>query len=253
MLTTVPRIVSVSYRYTSLYVFDLVEGYDVQVTPDEIKVRDHVWSPNGNSLAVSGHLEDINQDGKIDQDDPAWLYTISLPDYTIECVDAAKEIEDSRLEPSWSADGRYLAYLGNRDELVVLDAMTYEEITRFEIDPGSKAYHWAPDSARIAYVGTSSWPDSVHLFVDLFIFDLETSTHIRLTNTSTYTIYGVYERNGVQLDHPLWSPDGKQIAIMWRTGDQEYLVVSKADGSQLTKVTKLEHYYRLVAWVKKEN
>jgi Tol biopolymer transport system component len=251
MLTSVPHMVS--YRYSALHILDLHTGHDIRITPEQVDVLEYAWSQSGQQLAVSGRFEDSNQDGRIAPMDEVWLYIISLPDYTITRVKETQVAEYSRRQPSWSADGQYLAYLGNDDDLVVLDATTYDEIVRFEISAGAKAYRWAPERAQIAYIGYSRWPESVHLFEDLFIFDLTTGTHTRLTDTHNFTVFGCYYRNGIQLDHPTWSPDSKHIAFMWRTEDQEYLVVSNTDGTQLSQVMKLDRYYRLVDWLEGEN
>lgn len=249
MVTTVPDLLA--YRYSTLYVLELATGDELQVTPTQTRVMDYAWSPDGKHILLNGYLEDTEQDGNVDARDVLELYTVSLPDLSIERIPDATTMEDSRRQPSWSSDGRYLAYIGNESYLVVLKATTYDEIARFEIAASSEEsrwYKWAPQGTKIAYIGASDESHSVQGFVDLFVFDLETGAHTRLSDTSAYTTFGVYTRRGIKLYDPTWSPDGTFIAVAWQTRGQSYLVVSSGDGSQISRVAELEDYYRLVFW-----
>lgn len=238
------------YRYATLHVLEFASRNELQVTPTQTRVVDYAWSSDGDRILLSGYLEDTNQDGNVDARDVLELYTLSLSDLSLDRVPATLVTEDSRGQPSWSSDGRYLAYIGNGSHLVVLNASTYDEVTRFEIAAASESrwYQWAPEDTKIVYIGASQKSHSVQGFVDLFVFDLETGAHTRLSDTSAYTTFGVYTRRGIKLHDPAWSPDGAFIVVAWQTRGQTYLVVFSGDGTQISRVAEVEDYYRLVAW-----
>lgn len=234
------------YRHSTLHIFNLVDESEIRLTSLKGDVSAYDWSPNGEQIVISARLEDLNKDGEIDSDDPARLYLFTLSDQTLEPFSPLGLSRAQMFAPSWSFDGRYIAYVTDTGHLVIVSTLTGNEVTRFQIGAG-RNYQWAPNELKIAYIGASIPEDSVVAFCDLFVFDLTTGKHKRLTNTSTQTMFACWEQNGIQLNDLLWSPDSKYIALGWQTKGKRHLVVSSADGAQLTWVTEFD-YYRFVGW-----
>ena len=235
------------YHHSTLHIYNLANGNEIQLTSSKGNVLAYDWSPSGDQIVISARLEDLNQDGAIDFDDPARLYIITLSDQTLEPFVPLGISRVQMLEPSWSFDGQYIAYVTDGGDLVIISTATGSEIVRFGISAG-RAYRWAPDTLRIAYIGYTHPDDAVVSYTDLYMFDLATGTSKRLTDTSSRTVFGCWERNGINLDNLAWSPDGKYVALIWRTEGKKHLVVSRVDDAQLTWVIELEQYYRLIAW-----
>lgn len=234
------------YPHATLHVLNSTTNDEIRLTPLDGKVLTFAWEPSGEHIVISARLEDVNGDGEVDFDDPAQLYMVALSDRTITLVKSSLS-QTPMLHPSWSADGRYIAYDNSGSSLIIVEAFTGEEVTRLEKFSPIYAYHWSPREARIAYVGYSNYPDKVDLYDDLFVFDLATGEHSRLTDTSAYTV-GPYDYQEIRLDHPVWSPDGEYIAFVWRAQGGTHLIVASEDGSQLTWVAQIDQYYRLVGW-----
>lgn len=61
---------------------------------------------------------------------------------------------------AWSPDGNAVAYTENRETLLVVDAVSGEQISR-SASTGVLSFFWSPNSRRIAYVTVASEPGSI--------------------------------------------------------------------------------------------
>jgi Tol biopolymer transport system component len=127
------------------------------------------------------------------------------------------------LSPSWSSDGRCLAFQSHRDgnwEIYRLCA-DHNEPTRLTRDlafDGRPA--WSPDGAHIAF--DSFRPGDL----DIFLMDPDGRGVVNLTEDSPAGDFG-----------PAWSPDGKQLAFTsWRHGDPDLLAIA-IEGGALRRLT----------------
>jgi Tol biopolymer transport system component len=235
------------YRHSTLHIYNLANGSEIQLTPSNGNVSTYNWSPSGDQIVISARLEDLNQDGTIDFSDPARLYIITISTQTLEPFAPQDVSRMQMLKPSWSFDGQYITYVTDIDRLVIVSTTTGSEIAHFDVSAG-RVYRWAPNALKIAYIGATFPEDSVVGYKDLYLFDLATGANEQLTNTSTRTVFGCWDRNGISFGDLLWSPDSKYVALVWRTEGKEHLVVSCVDNAQLTWVTELEPYCNLVMW-----
>lgn len=239
------------YQRSVLYTMGPDGTGEDRLTPRDGYVLAFDWSPGGDRLVISARLEDLNQDGIISREDRARLYTVDLGSRKIRRVVADVAPRLSMHKPMWSRDGSHIAYVeGHGDlesygDLVVVKVGDGSEVARIELS-GAVAYSWSPSGEKIAYVGYSEQTSRVG-YVDVFIFDLSTQDVMPLTDTSLYSVFGSYEFRGISLDDPVWSPNGRHVAFIWRWAGKDYVVVSSADSFQHSRVVGSGHY-RLFAW-----
>ena len=121
--------------------------------------------------------------------------------------------------PSWSPDGRQIAFISDRDgnwEIYVMNA-DGSGLTRLTDSPtGDFDPKWSPDGRRIAFM-------SAHA---IYVVSAEGSGLTRLTD------------NLGRADSPSWSPDGRRITFASRQYGGEGVYVINADGSGLTNLTE---------------
>jgi Tol biopolymer transport system component len=139
--------------------------------------------------------------------------------------------------PTWSPDGRRLAYAtvcSSGDGCVLIASTDPADTTRVRVGwprgrHGTPA--WSPDGTRIAFVSDAAAFDFVS---DLYIETLADGTIAQVTSGFRFSDEGpipLYE-------HPAWSPDGGQLALIdcpvsYFTCDSSDLLVTSADGSGL--------------------
>jgi TolB protein len=138
--------------------------------------------------------------------------------------------------PTWSPDGRRIAYYTNpQNPVVELWVMNADGSGKRELvsnggirDPNSTydwPIAWSPDGTRIAYTGED------HGHYEIYVIDLQSGTRQQLAPTF---------RDAAA---PSWSPDGKAIAFMsdhdnlkLKSGSIEIYVAS-VDGRRLLRLT----------------
>ena len=213
--------------------------------------------------------------------DGAWVaYTVSVPDTAkdgddtdlwLASWDGAQQIRLTRSPadehaPRWSPDGRYLAFLSDRDDprevdqLWLLDRAGGEPERITYLAGGVSDLAWAPDGKRLAIVATDPDPDArapgdtstrapTPIVIDRFHFKedetgwLRAHDHLYLLDLATRAaarlVPGDYDEAA-----PSWSPDGRSIAFVSRrraeydrTGNYDLYVADATPGAEPRQLT----------------
>ena len=170
--------------------------------------------------------------------------------------------------PRWSPDGRYLAFLSDREDphevqqvwLLNREGGEAERITN--LPGGVSQYAWSPDGKRLALIASDPDPDSVKtgsdssarrtppIVVDRFQFKEDETGYLAKQRDHLYVL-DLASRKPTLLTPgnynelaPSWSPDGRRIAFASkrqadfdRTNNWDLYVVDASPGATPSQLT----------------
>lgn len=180
-----------------------------RITNTPSQERSVGFSPDGKTLVYAAE-----RDGN-------WnIYTTTLSDTTDKLFTYAKELKEEQItkgqtakfEPSFSPDGKEIAFLENRTELKVINPKTKKIRTvldgkyNYSYADGDQWYQWSPDGKWILvqYFEHGGWQNS-----DVAVVKADGSGEIHNLTHSGYSDSG-----------PKWAMDGK--AIIWQSDRAGY-------------------------------
>lgn len=171
--------------------------------------------------------------------------------------------------PRWSPDGRYLAFLSDRDDprdvqqVWLLDRAGGEAERVTDLPGGVSEYAWAPDSRRLALIAGDPDPDSAAsrsdssrkatpkpIVIDRFQFKEDETGYLKEQRDHLY-LFDLNSRKAELLtpgnyteESIAWSPDGRSIAFVSRrrpdfdrTNNWDLYVVAAAPGATPRQLT----------------
>jgi Tol biopolymer transport system component len=125
-------------------------------------------------------------------------------------------------EPSWSPDGRRIAFVSDRDanrEIYIMDADGSGPARLTNNSAEDRWPSWSPDGQRIAFMSHRDGND------EIYVMNTDGSGQTRLTVSHTWAGY------------PSWSPDGRRIAFASDRGGNWEIYAMDADGSGVVNLT----------------
>ncbi len=187
---------------------------DIYVTSTDYKTTRRITNTPGQERRVS-----FSKDGRTlvydSERDGKWqLFTATIKDpaekrftYTTDIVETPLYSSDKAAQqPSFSPDGKKVAFLEDRTELRVIDVDTKAVNTaldgkyNYSYSDGDVEFTWSPDSRYLlaSYIGVGGWNNS-----DIALVKADGSEVVNLTET------------GYSTANPRWALDGE--AVMWES------------------------------------
>ncbi|HOI29805.1 MAG TPA: PDZ domain-containing protein [Melioribacteraceae bacterium] len=149
--------------------------------------RSPIWSPKGDKIAWFSDKD--NKGYKLfiaDQDGLSEPKTLSIGESKFVWI------------PSWSPDGKYIAFCDDEVRIQVIEIetgkITTADVGGNNIERGNNGITWSPDSKWLAYSKSGS-----NNFRQIFVWSLETKTSKPLTDPFADSFSPSWDRNGKQL------------------------------------------------------
>ncbi|MDQ3668551.1 MAG: DUF4214 domain-containing protein [Acidobacteriota bacterium] len=239
----------------SIYIMDadgsnvnriLVDGIE-ETLPE---IRSVAWSPDGTKFAFDAGVHVAIPEVRATIN----IYTVNTDGTNI--VKLTNDTDVVNVGPTWSPDGRQIAYASNRDpqnryRIWVMNSdgsgprkladvhNTLNPLFYYDLQPA-----WSPDGTRILFVGSRDFNGTRDCFnvncLEMFVVNPDGSNEQQLTNDQN--------RGGLQF-LPRWSPDGTKIvfSVDLRTVDDSIdrgraIIVMNADGSNQINLSNRSDY-----------
>ncbi len=183
----------------NLWTLGIGQTTPIRLTNTTSDDRDPAWSPKGDRIAFASH-----RDGNWD------LYIMDVATGNTSRLTYDLDYEGV---PTWSPDGTFIAYESYENNVLGINILKADGLEKpAHLPLSSAAPHFSPawspgDGRRIAYITVANGASEIDI-IDLN-HPVETNA-IRLLNPP-----------GVDVDKPVWSPDGQQIAYNAHVGGRD--------------------------------
>lgn len=192
-----------------VYRLDPSSGMSINITNNAAEDDGPDWSPIRKKVAFVS-----NRNGSYD------IFEMNLDGTNQQVLVGG---EKHQVYPSYSNDGKRLAYCSNETGywwIYIIDINSRAK-TKLVSTPFASPPTWSPDDKRITFEGLKK--SGSHQ--EIMVIDVDRSNERQLTNARGASV------------HPMFSPDGKQIAFCSKRDGKESIFIMNADGSKQTKIT----------------
>ncbi|UCF61802.1 MAG: PD40 domain-containing protein [Anaerolineaceae bacterium] len=217
-------------EYREIYMMDADGSGRVRVLTNYQSLDiEPTWSPDGSKIAFTSSRDSYYGSG----DEKVTVLNIYRVDTQTLQQMQLTDTEAWDSSPSWSPDGKKIAFQSSRDgnnEIYVMaaDGTGQSNLTRNAASDVSPA--WSPDGNKIAFVSDRDGDE------DIYIMDADGLNQVKLLDLSG------------EDKSPAWSPDGQYIAFHSdEDGDFEIYLV-KIDGTGLVKMTDHHDFDGFPSW-----
>jgi TolB protein len=181
------------------------------------------WSPDGKSIAVSEVGENHSD-----------VFVLDAAGQRVRQIThnwSQVSVQDSAWarKPAWSPSGEQIAFVSDlyRTDmslwLVGAQGSNPRRVQQLQRGSGGLDWPtWSPDGKKVAF---ATYPAGLYKPPQIFVLTLATGAMAQITEFKD----GAFD--------PAWSPDGQSIAFAGRADGKTNVVVMKADGSQMVRLT----------------
>lgn len=216
-------------RDGALWRIGVGSGEPRRLTENMEGLRDPVVGPDGKRVAFytteSGH-QDI------------WLVDATGSGEPRQLTEAAMPADDPRFEPSWSPDGRSIAYVSNtadywEDDVYRVDVETGDVQRLTWALMASSTPRWSPSGDRIALMGTAKSGYWYQDLANIWMIDPDTPRSEKVLDMQ------VWASDHAMRNDVIWSGEGDRVFFPYmQRGDYDLWSVP-ADGGVASRVTNL--------------
>lgn len=198
-------------------------GASRPLTKPGVRYEGAAWSPDGKSLAVS-EVGDNHSD--------IWVLDASgtrVRQLTRNLSNVSVQDSAWARKPTWSPSGDRIAYVSDlyRTDMSLWtigpQGDRQQRVQQMARGSGGLDWPtWSPDGKKVAF---ATYPPGPFRPPEIFVLTLATGAMAQITDVKD----GAFD--------PAWSPDGGSIAFAARADGKTNVVVMKADGSQMVRLT----------------